>query len=316
VHSMDILWWIQFSLLATAIVLFGSYALIFGLADFYLKPQDLKKKYNAQWALVSGGSSGIGRALVEKLAKMGLNVVVVALEDDLLEKSYKQLTDTYRGVTFRKVGVNLGKVSDSYDYLKIIADATADIDVQIVFNNAGYIVMKSLAVTDAAPALANLECNVTSHVKVTHLFYQRMVQKKLKGCFCFTSSQAAFFPSPGGVLYSAGKAFISAYAASFAIEARPYGIDVCCLMPGPVRSNFYQNVPKLSVLNFFHMIASTPEQIAETFIRSVGHVVWRDANLYTYATRLATRIIDHNVLIETIAAVQPYVADMKLLNQK
>lgn len=62
------------------------------------------------------------------------------------------------------MGVDLGRVSDSYDYLKIIADATAgtqfaiqslcahlalircfflvDIDVQIVFNNAGYIVMK------------------------------------------------------------------------------------------------------------------------------------------------------------------------------
>lgn len=34
-------------------------------------------------------------------------------------------SSSYRGVSFRKVGVNLGKVSDSYDYLKIIADATA-----------------------------------------------------------------------------------------------------------------------------------------------------------------------------------------------
>lgn len=42
----------------------------------------------------------------------------------------------------------------------------------------------------------------------------------LQGCFGFTSSQAAFFPSPGGTVYSAGKAFISAFVASFAIEAR------------------------------------------------------------------------------------------------
>lgn len=38
-------------------------------ADFFLGPQDLKKKYNAKWALVTGASSGIGRALAEKMAQ-------------------------------------------------------------------------------------------------------------------------------------------------------------------------------------------------------------------------------------------------------
>lgn len=41
--------------------------------------QDLKKKYNAKWAIVTGGSSGIGRAVVDKLAKQGLNVVIAAM---------------------------------------------------------------------------------------------------------------------------------------------------------------------------------------------------------------------------------------------
>lgn len=42
----------------------------------------------------------------------------------------------------------------------------------------------------------------------------------------------------------------------------------------------------------------------------------RDANLYTYFTRLVTRVVDHNLIVEGIAAVQPYVKDMKVLNQK
>jgi len=207
-------------------------------------------------------------------------------------------------------------VTDSYNYLQLVANATADIDVQIVFNNAGYIVMKSLWATPLDAALANLECNVTSHVKLTHLFYNRMVDKKLRGCIGYTSSQAAFFPSPGGVLYSAGKALISAWAASFAVEAYANGIDVTCLMSGPVQSNFYQNTPKLDVLKFFWKISSTPEQIAETFIRSMGRLVWRDANLYTYATRLLTRVVDHNYLVWLIAVTQRFVKDMKKLNEK
>jgi len=55
------------------------------------KPQDLKKKYNAKWAMVSGGSSGLGRALVQKLANQGLNIVIVALDDDLLKKTGEEL---------------------------------------------------------------------------------------------------------------------------------------------------------------------------------------------------------------------------------
>ena len=44
--------------------------------------QDLKKKYNAEWALVTGGSTGIGRAIAEALAQQGLNVVVQGLEPE------------------------------------------------------------------------------------------------------------------------------------------------------------------------------------------------------------------------------------------
>lgn len=56
-----------------------------------LGPQDLKKKYQAQWALVTGGSSGIGRAIVDRLALQGLNVCVVSIDDDLLKNTVKEL---------------------------------------------------------------------------------------------------------------------------------------------------------------------------------------------------------------------------------
>lgn len=66
-------------------------------------PIDLKKKYNAEWALVTGASSGIGLAMTRKLCGQGLNVVMVALEDDMLKKSFAAIKKEFPNCTIREV---------------------------------------------------------------------------------------------------------------------------------------------------------------------------------------------------------------------
>ena len=95
---------------------------------------DLKKKYNATWALVTGAGSGIGKAIAFKLASQGLNVVVVSLDDDYLKQTMKELKEHYPELEFRSVGCTF---SPGVPYLEKIKEATKDIDINIVFNNAG-----------------------------------------------------------------------------------------------------------------------------------------------------------------------------------
>ncbi|KYR02703.1 hypothetical protein DLAC_00164 [Tieghemostelium lacteum] len=282
------------------------------LAAFkYNDNQDLKVKYNAKWALVSGASSGIGRSVCVKLAKQGLNIVMVALDDDTLKGSHESLSKQFPNVQFRAVGVNLGRSDSEYDYLEVIKKATKDIDVQIVVNNAGYLVLAAFFRAPLAKQIANLECNMMSHVKLTHHFVSLMIEKGLKGCITFTSSQAAFFPSPSCTSYGGGKAFLSAFASSLAIECHNYGIDVFCLMSGPIQTNFYDSQPKLSALKFFQAISDTPDSAADLIINGVGRIFLRDASLFTILTRLLTRIIDMNFLVFGIAKGQNLSSDFK-----
>jgi NAD(P)-dependent dehydrogenase (short-subunit alcohol dehydrogenase family) len=116
-----------------ALVVFGSYWLPKLLVSLLPVP-DLKKKYGAEWAVVTGSSSGIGKSLAIKLAQQGVNVVLVALQEDILDETFAELQAQFKTRKFIKIGVNLGTPG----YLDKIDEATKAVDVQLVFNNAGF----------------------------------------------------------------------------------------------------------------------------------------------------------------------------------
>jgi hypothetical protein len=98
---------------------------------------NLKLKYNSDWALVTGGGSGIGKALAWKLASQGLNVVLVSLDDEFLKQTTQELQKAFPKQQFRAVGVNF---APGVKYMEKIIAATKDIEIPIVFCNAGFMV--------------------------------------------------------------------------------------------------------------------------------------------------------------------------------
>jgi len=271
-------------LAAIVFAVFGSYW-IPKLVVSLMPTQDLKRKYDAQWALVTGSSSGIGKSLASRLASQGLNIVMVALNDRLLD--------------------------DAVSELDIIAEATKDLDVQIVFNNAGFMLTGFFDKQPLSKLMLNHECNATSAMQITHLFVTRMLAKNMKGCVVFTSSAAACQPTPFSALYGATKSYISSFAANIAVELKSRGIDVCAVHPSPVASNFYEKAHKLDSLNFFMNFAVQPDALPQEIFRPIGRVVWYDIGGVAIGFRMLLKLIDYGCFATFISYFAHALGDFK-----
>jgi len=273
---------------------FLSFLVPWAIATFVLKEQDLKRKYNAKWAVVTGASSGIGRAISEKLAAQGINIVLVALDDPLLPQVKDELTKQYPALQFRSVPVNLSKEG----YMEPILKATDDIDVSLLFNNAGYVTIGFFADLTIDRQMGNIECNMLAGVRLTHHFVNRLLAKKMRGAVVFTSSPAGQMPTPFSVVYGATKSFVTAFGASLAPELYWEGIDVQVIHPSPVDTAFYRSdtAHKSSNLVAFAKTAVSPRVIAEHVFKTVGRMGVITEQGYFVSMRFLFHIMDAGFL--------------------
>lgn len=281
------------------------------LMNYVLPSVNLKKKYGCKWAIVTGASSGIGKALAMKLASQGINVVGVALQDELFAKTQEQMRQAFPAIQFRFVGCDLGDF-ETHKYFETIEAQTADLPINVAYLNAGYIKLGGYSKVPLAQSMRNMECNVMSAARLCQLFMSRMRAQKLHGLVCFTSSAAAMFPAPAQAMYSAGKAFLSNFAASLAIEAAQFGIDVMCIHPGPMNTRFYETNVKLDAFKFFLAISATPETVAEQLIgAAAGRVTLYDQGTFTFFVRSIIRLVDMNAFVSLMKHAIPFSGDFK-----
>lgn len=193
--------------------------------------------------------------------------------------------------------------------------ATKNIDIEIVFNNAGYIVTGFFDQTTLDSQLANLECNSTACVKVTHHFLKLMLDKKIKGCFIFTSSVSGYIPNPFAVMYGATKAFVSQFAASLAIEVRNNGIDVLAVHPSPVASNFFNNAHKLESLEMAQKSAVSPSSVPGKMLMCVGRCHLGDMGAMALGVRVLVALVPYDFLTGVFSFAAPYMGDYQKHNK-
>jgi short-subunit dehydrogenase len=311
-------------------IVYGFFALVGALGvitlflpSFYraiccFRVQNLKHKYKAEWAIVTGGSSGIGKAIVDKLCSQDINVIILAVPDQLLNDTTKEMSTKYPNVKVLKVGADLSKTG----YMNSLNEITKDKDISLLFCNAGFMLSGFFANTHINANKANNAVNVGCHLELTHEYLNRMLQfeSKKKGAIFFTSSPAWMLPSPTAAMYAGTKAFVTHFASSLAAEVRVHGVDVCVVHPSPIRSRFYDNAGDGAEVNFFKSTAAGPEVLVNHMFASVGHLVISNQGYFPKVMGLLHKLIDPSFLVEITARVAhtagSFLAAQKLASEK
>ena len=177
---------------------------------------------NSKVAIVTGGSSGIGRETALALSRSGCRVYEFSRREVALP-----------GVTH--VGCDISDEEQVRTAVRQVLDAEARID--IVVNCAGFGISGAVEYTATEDAVRQMDVNFFGLVRVNREVLQVM-HKQGSGRIVNISSVAAPASIPFQAFYSASKAAINDYTQALANEVRPYGISVCAVMPGDISSGF------------------------------------------------------------------------------
>jgi len=177
--------------------------------------------------VVTGASSGIGRALALTLAERGASVIGLARRRTLLDQVSGELSRRSPGSATQICDVG---DTDSYrEALAGIEDERGGIDVLV--NNAGIDLMLEASEGELDTVRRVFDVNFFGTVAGTLAVLPGMVQRQ-SGIVVNVSSDSARAPEPGQGAYAASKAAISAFSESVAHEVGPSGVHVHLLYPG------------------------------------------------------------------------------------
>jgi short-subunit dehydrogenase len=218
--------------------------------------------WRGKWALVTGASAGIGKALAEELAAGGAHLVLTARRQDRLENLAQALRAKH-GVKTEVFAADLAEASAPEKIFAFTQEK--GIEVELLINNAGFGQYGELQKAETQRLLDMVQVNCSAVVHLTRLYLPEMVVRR-RGDVLILASTASFQAVPYISTYAATKAFDLLFAEGLAEEMKPYGIRVCALCPGTTESEFHA----LAGQEKFIRSAETAEKVARTGLQSLA----------------------------------------------
>ena len=212
-------------------------------------------------AIVTGGTRGIGKAIVFKLASMGIHVAVIyAGNEEAAEKICKKCRQEYQ-VTMKAYRCD---VSDFGKVKETVAEIKAEFGtVHILVNNAGITRDRLLAMMKEEDFDRVMDTNLKGAFHMIRHCTGFFI-RNLEGCIINITSVAGIMGNAGQCNYSASKAGLIGLTKSVAKELAPKGIRCNAIAPGFIATDMTENQSDNPLLNSIPLrTMGEPEDVAE-----------------------------------------------------
>ncbi len=226
--------------------------------------------------LVTGSASGLGRNIAEAVLASGDRLVATARDPRRLGDLVDKYGDQVRTAPLDVVDEDAAKAA-----VQVAVDAFGRLDVLV--NNAGYGDVAPFEQLSSERFKAVVDTNFYGVVNVTRAALPIM-RKQKSGCILQISSVGGRLALPGSTPYHAAKWAVGGFTESLAQEVAPFGVKVCALEPGGMRTNWgvraHHDVPELlpdyeasvgAIVKALHSLwgqeNSDPAKVAQVILR-------------------------------------------------
>ncbi len=218
-----------------------------------------------KFALITGGSSGIGAAIGEELAKRGHSLLIVALEDDLL-KNYKINIEKKYPISCHIFGTDLSDVNAPEKIEKWVTEN--DFQINILVNNAGIGSKNNFDKIDIEFYKKQITINVMNMVLLTRLLINNL-KKSTPSYILNLGSLGGFFNIPEKASYVATKAFVHTFTKSISYELENTGVNITLVCPGGVSTNENNKKVIAELKGLSRKSIFEPEEIAKIAVEGM-----------------------------------------------
>ncbi|KAL5216288.1 hypothetical protein ABZP36_007689 [Zizania latifolia] len=262
----------------------------------FLRPgKPLRRRYG-EWAVVTGATDGIGRAMAFRFAAEGLHLVLVGRSPDKLAAVSKEIRAKHPRTEVRTFVLDFAAegLAAKVDALR---DSIRGLDVGVLVNSAGmsYPYARYFHEVDEELMRNLIRLNVEALTRVTHAVLPGMVERKRGAIVNIGSGASTILPSyPLYSVYAATKAYVDQFSRCLAVEYKNKGIDVQCQAP-------LYAATKMASIKKASFLAPSPETYARAAVRYIGHEprcspYWPHAVLWFLISSLPEPLVDRFLL--------------------